>query len=74
MTRYAALLVLAAAACASAEQPTTGTYNMTSLTYSSDNNFTVAPGAPAPLDPSRPVAERDCSRPIDIGGGNLRCR
>jgi hypothetical protein len=28
----------------------------------------------APMDPSRRVSEQDCSRPIETGGGNLRCR
>jgi len=27
-----------------------------------------------PMDPSRTVSEQDCTRPIDIGGGNLMCR
>ena len=29
--------------------------------------------APAELDPSRPVSEQDCSRPVELGA-NLRCR
>lgn len=31
------------------------------------------PSAP-PMDPSRKISEQDCTRPIDTGGGNLRCR
>ena len=27
-----------------------------------------------PLDPDRKVSEQDCSRPLDTGGGNLKCR
>jgi hypothetical protein len=27
-----------------------------------------------PMDPSRTVSVQDCTRPIDIGGGNLMCR
>jgi hypothetical protein len=29
---------------------------------------------PAPLDPSRKVAEQDCSKPIDLYSGNIRCK
>ena len=29
---------------------------------------------PAPPDPSRKVAEQDCSKPIDLYGGNIRCK
>ena len=67
----ALLLVLLVAACASAEPPATGRYSMTA---SSDNNRTLNAGQVAPLDPTRPISDRDCSRPIEIGGGNLRCR
>jgi hypothetical protein len=32
-------------------------------------------GASAPpMDPTRKISEQDCGRPIDTGGGNLRCR
>jgi hypothetical protein len=27
-----------------------------------------------PLDPQRSIHEQDCTQPIDISGGNLRCR
>ena len=27
-----------------------------------------------PLDPSRKVSEQDCSRPIDLNAGNLKCK
>jgi hypothetical protein len=27
-----------------------------------------------PLDPSRKVSEQDCSKPIDLTAGNLKCR
>jgi hypothetical protein len=72
MPRFAALLlVIAATACSTAEPPATGRYSMTAAT---DNNLTLSAGEAAPLDPARPIAERDCSRPIEIGGENLRCR
>ena len=27
-----------------------------------------------PLDPSRKVSEQDCSKPVDLEHGNLRCK
>ena len=27
-----------------------------------------------PLDPARKVSEQDCSKPIDLQAGNLRCK
>jgi hypothetical protein len=27
-----------------------------------------------PLDPSRKVSEQDCSRPVDLNAGNLKCK
>lgn len=27
-----------------------------------------------PLDPQRRIHEQDCTQPVEIGGGNLRCR
>ena len=69
---FCLLIVLAAAGCASDEpQMTLGRYSMTA---SQDNNLTTNAGAPAPLDPTRPISDRDCSGAIDTGGGNLRCR
>ncbi|HXM80676.1 MAG TPA: hypothetical protein VN929_01995 [Burkholderiales bacterium] len=32
------------------------------------------PRNPPPLDPGRKVAEQDCSKPIDLEAGNLRCK
>ncbi len=29
---------------------------------------------PAPLAPERSVSEQDCSRPVDLSAGNLKCR
>jgi hypothetical protein len=26
------------------------------------------------LDPTRKVSERDCTKPLDLNGGNLRCK
>jgi hypothetical protein len=73
MRRSAAflLIVLAMAGCASDEpEMTLGRYSMTA---SQENNLTSNAGAPAPLDPTRTISDRDCSRPIDVES-NLRCR
>jgi hypothetical protein len=29
---------------------------------------------PGPLDPKRKVNEQDCSKPIDLTAGNLKCK
>jgi len=58
------LLVLAAASCATERRDSS--YGM-SVTSS-------AAGGPAPLAPARTVAEQDCTKPIALGRGNLRCR
>ena len=65
------LIVLAAAGCVQDPQIDVGRYSMTAAT---DNNRTLSAGQLAPLDPTRPISERDCSRPMDVGGGNLLCR
>jgi hypothetical protein len=59
------LLLVAAASCTTERQYSS--YGM-SVTYSG------AAGQPAPLDPARTVAEQDCTRPIALDRGNLRCR
>ena len=65
------LIALAAGGCASDEpEMTLGRYSMTA---SQDNNLTTNAGAPAPLDPTRTISDRDCSQPIDVES-NLRCR
>ena len=61
---FALLLVLAAASCAPERRDSP--YGM-SVTYS-------AAGRPVPLDPVRTVAEQDCTQPIVLERGNLRCR
>lgn len=72
MHRLALPLLVLLAACASTDpEIDVGRYSMTAAT---DNNRTLAAGQIAPLDPTRPISDRDCSRPIDVGGGNLRCR
>ena len=58
------LLVVAATSCAT--QRRDSSYGM-SVTYS-------AAATPAPLDAARTVAEQDCTKPIALDRGNLRCR
>ena len=72
MPRFAALLllVLGAAACASSD-PDSGRYSMSA---SPGNDRTATAGQPARMDPTRSITDRDCSRPIEAAGGNLRCR
>lgn len=36
---------------------------------------TAAAAAPVPpMDPKRKITEQDCSKPVDLDGGNLRCK
>jgi len=58
------LLLVAAASCTT--EPRYPSYGM-SASY-------PAAATPAPLDPARTVAEQDCSKPIALDRGNLRCR
>jgi hypothetical protein len=58
------LLLVAAASCTTERQYSS--YGM-SARYS-------AAATPAPLDPARSVAEQDCTKPIALDRGNLRCR
>jgi len=58
------LLVVAAASCTTERQYSS--YGM-SATYS-------AAARPAPLDRARTVTEQDCSKPVALDRGNLRCR
>jgi len=37
-------------------------------------NPVVQEGYVPPMHPDRKVSEQDCSRPVDTGGGNLKCR
>ena len=32
------------------------------------------PRAAGPLDPKRKVNEQDCSKPVDLSAGNLKCK
>lgn len=71
MRRFAALLLIVlGAGCASADLDT-GRYTMTAV---AENAPTGGTGVPVPLDPTRPVSERDCGKAIEPPGGNLHCR
>lgn len=32
------------------------------------------PRQPPPMDPKREVTEQDCSKPVDLSKGNLKCK
>ena len=36
--------------------------------------FSMSPPGPPPLDPSRKVSEQDCTKPLDLSLGNIRCK
>jgi hypothetical protein len=41
----------------------------------SPSTFFPESGPPAPeLDPNRTVTEQDCTKPIDMSAGNIRCK
>ena len=78
MNRLAAIammLGLALAACRSMEpvEPVDFTYRTTDRTDLSMRE-TPAITAPPRLDPTRKVDEQDCSKPVALDRGNLRCR
>lgn len=35
---------------------------------------TYDPREPPPLDPKREVSEQDCTKPVDLTKGNLKCK
>jgi hypothetical protein len=73
MRILAALLFvsLGAAGCAATDDTPTGRYSMTGVPA---NNATAAAGQSTRLDPTRSITERDCGKPIEPPGGNLRCQ
>ena len=36
--------------------------------------FSMSPPPPPPLDPTRKVSEQDCTQPLDLSLGNIRCK
>jgi hypothetical protein len=65
------ILVLAAACACS----TFDNWRRTAGTRHQDMNASAGASAPAPkMDGKRKVAEQDCSKPIALDQGNLRCK
>ena len=65
------LLLLSLAICGCSTQDP-AVYGNTAAMQSSNRN---APAAPIPpLESSRKVNEQDCTKSIDLTGGNLRCK
>lgn len=62
------VLTIITASCASSDSP--GTYGK-SRSIATDSMYT---SRPAPMEPSRTVAEQDCTKPIDLDRGNLLCK
>ena len=42
--------------------------------HGSSGRMIKDPRTPPELDPTRKVSEQDCSKPINLDGGNLRCK
>ena len=38
------------------------------------SGLTPDPRGAAPLDPKRKVSEQDCSKPVNLSAGNLKCK
>jgi hypothetical protein len=38
------------------------------------SGLTPDPRGAAPLDPKRKVSEQDCTKPVDLSAGNLKCK
>lgn len=64
------LILAAASACSSIDN-----WRRTSGTRDQDMNASAGASAPAPrMEPKRTVAEQDCTKPIALDEGNIRCR
>ena len=64
------LILAAASACSSIDA-----WRKTSGTRDQDMNASAGASPAAPkMEPKRKVAEQDCSKPIALDQGNLRCR
>ena len=68
----AASLVLAAAVSACSTTTDSETPYMSSNLSESSVKY-LAP-QPIVLDPTRKIVEQDCSKPVDVEHGNLRCK
>jgi hypothetical protein len=64
------LILAAATACSSLDN-----WRKNSGARDQDMNASAGASAPAPkMDAKRKVAEQDCSKPIALDQGNIRCR
>jgi hypothetical protein len=78
MNRPAAIalaLLVTSAGCKSTDTPDSldfsyHTYDRTEMSVTTS----TAPTAPPRLDRTRKVAEQDCSKPVALDRGNLKCR
>jgi hypothetical protein len=59
-----ALLLMAAAAACSSTSPYSGMYDP----------YTAPSAYAPPMDAKRKIAEQDCSGPLIVDDGNLRCK
>lgn len=64
----ALLIVAATASCSSTRGASSDARNKPATTASASG------GSTAQMDPKRKIAEQDCSKPVDIYQGNLRCK
>jgi hypothetical protein len=71
--RLLALLTLAALAACSSTGSSRGSWYGGASGGSSVAAPSAAPPAPR-MEPQRKVADQDCSRPLAVAEGNLRCR
>lgn len=67
----AALIVAAATASCATDGGSPGSYGMAGR-YAGNPAAGSAP--PPPMDPARKIAEQDCSKPVAVDQGNLRCK
>jgi hypothetical protein len=71
--RYSAAIAIAfsVGAVSCAKSASTPEYRMPS-SAASDPSYVTS--EPPPLDPNRKIAEQDCSKPIELDKGNIRCK
>lgn len=69
-TAAALILALATASCATNGGSPGASYGMAGR---SAGNPAAGSASPPPMDPARKIAEQDCSKPVALDQGNLRC-
>jgi len=70
MIRLSLAFALTLAAGCGSDPAARDSYGMGRSAASPTQAVTAAP----PMDPGRKVSEQDCSRPLDLSAGNLRCK